>query len=187
MWLHLPLIEKLVTNGRKIFANAEYATSQVPTYPCGQIGFLLMCKEGEEPARRSSRAKGAKKRKTEQDIPSCRQPVREPPKDMELKYYSTDLHSAAFTLPAFITKVIESVPAYFEKEQPAEAKDEGKMETQEKPKKAAAKGRGKGKKAADKEEPKADDKPAEDKPAEPAAAPANGAPAEASKAAMETA
>jgi spermidine synthase len=155
IWLMLDLIKNLLTNARKIFANAEYATTQVPTYPCGQIGFLLLSKDDVSSSSRPTRGKAAKKRKTEKDLPSCREAVRDLPKDGEFSYYSTDLHRACFTLPAFAQKVVDSVPAFFEKE---EAKDEAKAEEpKEQPKKAKG-GRKGGKKQAAEESDKMDDK-----------------------------
>jgi spermidine synthase len=180
IWLMLDLIKNLLTNGRKIFANAEYATTQVPTYPCGQIGFLLLSKEDVSSSSRPTRGKAAKKRKmTEEDLPSCREAVRDLPKDGDFKYYSTDLHRACFTLPAFAAKVVESVPAFFEKE---EAKsDEAKSDAPKDEGKKPAKGRGK-KKAAAAEEPAGGDKAMESASAENGKA----ADSEAAPKAMET-
>jgi len=47
IWLNLDLIQRLVTANLGTFANVEYATTQIPTYPCGQIGFLL-CSKAED-------------------------------------------------------------------------------------------------------------------------------------------
>ena len=41
LWLHLPLIAKVVTACRATFPSVEYAYTTVPTYPSGQIGFVL--------------------------------------------------------------------------------------------------------------------------------------------------
>lgn len=43
-WLHLSLIQDLVRNARPFFAAVEYAYTQIPTYPLGQIGFLVCSK-----------------------------------------------------------------------------------------------------------------------------------------------
>jgi len=89
--MHLELIQGLFRKTSPIFANVEYATTQVPTYPCGQIGFLMCCKtDGKTPDQ-------------------CRDPVRKPPEDMPLHYYSNELHSAAFVLPAFVARAIAKV------------------------------------------------------------------------------
>ena len=97
MWLHLDLIDKLVRDSLQIFANAEYATTQIPTYPAGQIGLLLCSKAPAKPARGAAKA------------PSCKVParqVKESEKD-QYRYYSSELHSASFVLPRFVAKRLE--------------------------------------------------------------------------------
>jgi len=91
MWLHLDLIAKLVKDASYSFANVEYATTQIPTYPAGQIGLLLCSKSSGEA------------------VPSCVQPARSVPAEEvdKYKYYSTALHSAAFVLPRFAAKRVE--------------------------------------------------------------------------------
>lgn len=108
MWLNLDLIYKLVKDAMDIYANAEYATTQTPTYPGGQIGFLLCSKAG------------GKKGKT-----TCVEPVRVPkPEEEELyKYYTPELHRAAFLLPAFCARKIEQA-----KEDALDAKRQAKEE-----------------------------------------------------------
>lgn len=41
IWMHADLITRLVANCRKIFPVVEYAVTCTPTYPSGQIGFIL--------------------------------------------------------------------------------------------------------------------------------------------------
>lgn len=41
-WLHLDLIAKVMGNLRNLFSKVAYAFTTIPTYPSGQIGFLLM-------------------------------------------------------------------------------------------------------------------------------------------------
>jgi len=95
-WIHLELVSDLLACCDDIFDHAEYATTMVPTYPCGQIGFIL----------------AAKGRGT------CRRPVRPPPEDKNnnnddagaatlLKWYSPQMHRAAFVLPPFVTRELE--------------------------------------------------------------------------------
>lgn len=97
MWLHLDLIGKLVKDSSHTFANVEYATTQIPTYPAGQIGLLLCSK---------APASGRK-------VPSCVTPARKvPAADVDkFKYYSSALHSAAFVLPRFAAKRVEEARA----------------------------------------------------------------------------
>jgi len=44
MFLHSKLIRNLLDFCNGLFAKAAYATSYVPTYPCGQIGYVLASK-----------------------------------------------------------------------------------------------------------------------------------------------
>lgn len=89
IWLNLDLISKLIqeNSDSKTFSYAEYATTQVPTYPCGQIGFLLGSKGGQMGGPQS-----------------CQIPVREPDEQLNqtLSCYTPQIHQAAFVLPKFV-------------------------------------------------------------------------------------
>ena len=92
VWLHLPLIKSMADMCRDIYANVQYAYCTIPTYPSGQIGFLL-CAKGE----------GTK----------FHEPLRAPVKDQQdtFQYYSPSMHRAAFVLPEFARKKLGlSVP-----------------------------------------------------------------------------
>ncbi|KAJ1973928.1 putrescine aminopropyltransferase [Dimargaris verticillata] len=82
-WLHLPLIKNVITFARRIYPTVAYAYSSVPTYPSGQIGFILCSKDPKanlaEPLRSWSEA-------DEERL--CR-------------YYNAQMHRAAFMLPQF--------------------------------------------------------------------------------------
>jgi spermidine synthase / saccharopine dehydrogenase (NADP+, L-glutamate-forming) len=41
LWLHLKFIAELRTMARSLFASAEYSFTTIPTYPSGQIGFIV--------------------------------------------------------------------------------------------------------------------------------------------------
>lgn len=84
MWIHFDLIRDLVTCCKDIFGHAEYAKTSVPSYPCGQIGFIV-----------------ARKGK---DNRSCSVPVRKPSPSFqsELKWYNPQMHRAAFALPQYM-------------------------------------------------------------------------------------
>lgn len=86
MWLHLDLIKPLVDAISQTYSTVEYAYTTIPTYPSGQIGFILATK-GRGP---------------------CKVPEREAPRELlaDLKYYTPELHSAAFVLPAFASRAI---------------------------------------------------------------------------------
>jgi len=90
LWVHAELIEKMLREHGAPFASAEYASIQVPTYPSGQIGAFLGKKAKEVPS----------------GVTSCRSPSRPIPDDMEFRYYSAQMHEAAFALPAFIQRKI---------------------------------------------------------------------------------
>lgn len=85
VWLHRPLIEKMMKFMKESvgFATVKYAMIYIPTYPCGSIGTLVCAKDAStnvlEPVR----------------------PVESLGFADQLKYYSTEMHKAAFVLPRF--------------------------------------------------------------------------------------
>jgi len=91
LWVHADLIDQMCVDHSKPFASCEYASIQVPTYPSGQIGAFL-CQKG---------APGL--------IASCRMPRRKI--DVQgLRYYSQEMHTAAFALPAFLQSKLHTRP-----------------------------------------------------------------------------
>jgi len=82
-WLHLELIKRLLDQSRELYKHAEYAFTTIPTYPCGQIGFVICSLRDESPS----------------------VPVREIPTD-DLRYYNKEVHRASFVLPQFASKVL---------------------------------------------------------------------------------
>lgn len=89
MWLHANLIQPLVWSCRRIYAVVEYAYTSIPTYPSGQIGFILCSKNPET---------------------KFREPLRKPSEKelADLKYYNSEIHSAAFVLPNFARRSLLS-------------------------------------------------------------------------------
>ncbi len=87
MWLHLNLIAPLMKSCREIFADAEYAYTTIPTYPSGQIGFILCAKSVTGRLKQPCR-----------DIPSAIQE--------SLRYYNADIHRASFVLPEFAKRAL---------------------------------------------------------------------------------
>jgi spermidine synthase len=82
-WLHLPLITKLKKDCKEVFPSVEYAYTTIPTYPSGQIGFMVCCKDAKR---------------------DLSKPVRSftPEEERKLfQYYNQDIHMAAFVLPNF--------------------------------------------------------------------------------------
>jgi len=84
MWLHLDLISGLLDFSRKIFNHVQYAYTCIPTYPSGQIGFIIGSL-GD----------------------ACDVPKRTP-ELANIKYYNKDIHAASFILPQFAKKLLEN-------------------------------------------------------------------------------
>ena len=43
IWLHLDLIGTVLRHCTTVFPSVDYAFTTIPTYPSGQIGFLMCC------------------------------------------------------------------------------------------------------------------------------------------------
>jgi spermidine synthase len=86
MWLHLDLIRPLMDSISMTYQSVEYAYTTIPTYPSGQIGFIV-----------ATKGHG-----------SCKKPARKPSDEVQqgLQYYSSELHEAAFVLPVFAQRAI---------------------------------------------------------------------------------
>ncbi|PIO66226.1 hypothetical protein TELCIR_12064 [Teladorsagia circumcincta] len=74
---------------RDLFANVQYAQSAVSTYPSGTMGYLICSKSNLDVTVPSRML-------TEADITR-----------MNLRYYNSQVHSAAFVLPQFVKKALE--------------------------------------------------------------------------------
>jgi spermidine synthase len=83
VWLHLPLIAKLTKDCKEVFPNVRYAYTTIPTYPSGQIGFMVCSKDGSRDL-----AKPLRKWTPEEE-------------DKLLRYYNAKIHEASFDLPTF--------------------------------------------------------------------------------------
>ncbi|KAJ1359356.1 hypothetical protein KIN20_018056 [Parelaphostrongylus tenuis] len=88
-WLHLGLIAHMVRFNRRLFANVRYAQSAVSTYPSGTMGYII-CSKSDIDVTVPSRIL------SDDDV-----------EKMNLRYYNSKLHSAAFVLPQFIRKELE--------------------------------------------------------------------------------
>ncbi|XP_031232851.1 spermidine synthase [Mastomys coucha] len=91
-WLHLDLIKEMRHFCKSLFPVVGYAYCTIPTYPSGQIGFMLCSKNPNtnfrEPVQQLTQAQ------VEQ---------------MQLKYYNSDMHRAAFVLPEFTRKALNDI------------------------------------------------------------------------------
>ncbi|KAH8826261.1 saccharopine dehydrogenase [Flagelloscypha sp. PMI_526] len=84
LWVHLPLITELRTMAQSLFPVAEYAFTTIPTYPAGQIGFMVCSKDASR---------------------DLSKPLRQVPGTI---YYNNDVHKAAFVLPEFGKSMLNS-------------------------------------------------------------------------------
>lgn len=73
---------------KEVFSVAEYGWTTIPTYPSGQIGFMVCCKDGSR------------------DVTKPLRKFSEGEEDKQFKYYSSKVHEAAFVLPKFAEKAL---------------------------------------------------------------------------------
>jgi len=103
LWLHLPLITELANMCKRVFVGGtvKYAYTTIPTYPSGQIGFMICAKAGGTPSDLT---------KPKRPAPNVGSETASKFLDTPLKYYNNDIHSASFVLPEFARKELE--PAF---------------------------------------------------------------------------
>ncbi|KAJ1913396.1 putrescine aminopropyltransferase [Mycoemilia scoparia] len=92
-WLHLNIIKEVLDFARDLFPKVEYAYTTIPTYPSGQIGFVVCGKDGSVDLTRPNR-----RWSKEQEEKLCR-------------YYNARIHEAAFVLPTFTRLALEGKTA----------------------------------------------------------------------------
>lgn len=83
IWLHLKIITDLKKACKEVFPVAEYAYTTIPTYPSGQIGFMVCSKNTSLNPKIPLRS------------------FSEEENDKINKYYSKEIHSASFVLPTW--------------------------------------------------------------------------------------
>jgi len=83
IWLNLDLIKTLLHSTKHIYSHRQYFSINVPTYPCGQIGGIVF---------------------SDHDMA---QPKRVVLASMKMKYYTSELHCASFSLPMFAAKALK--------------------------------------------------------------------------------
>lgn len=88
-WLHLKVITDLMDSCKQVFPVVEYAYTTIPTYPSGQIGFMVCCKDKDRDVK----------------VP-LRTFTREEEDEM-FKYYNADIHKSAFILPTWVRKELK--------------------------------------------------------------------------------
>ncbi|GFO16368.1 spermidine synthase [Plakobranchus ocellatus] len=91
-FLDLPLIKDMASQCKEVFPSVGYAVGNTPTYVSGVMGYLLACNKPDidftKPLRRLS----------EEDV-----------EKMDLKYYTSDIHTAAFSLPNYARKALKGI------------------------------------------------------------------------------
>jgi len=83
------LITQLKKDCKTVFPTAEYAYTTIPTYPSGQIGFMVCSKDAK-----ANLAKPLRTWSAEEEEKLC-------------KYYNKEVHEAAFILPTFARKALK--------------------------------------------------------------------------------
>ncbi|XP_057658560.1 spermidine synthase [Diorhabda carinulata] len=91
VWSDLPHVKKTVANCKQHFKTVKYAYSSVPSYPDGQIGYLVATSD------ENNDLKTPKYKFTPKQID-----------ELELKFYNDEIHSAAFVLPNFVRKQVQN-------------------------------------------------------------------------------
>ncbi|XP_011188203.1 spermidine synthase [Zeugodacus cucurbitae] len=90
-WLDCAYVKKTMDGCKKHFPTVAYAHTSIPSYPCGHIGFVIGSldsdKDFKKPLHNFSPAEL---------------------ENMELKYYSNNIHPAAFSLPRWVELVLYS-------------------------------------------------------------------------------
>ena len=92
-WIHLDLIRDLLGCCTDIYDYAEYASTMIPSAPCGQMGFIVARKL---PRHHNHLNKNARR--------SFRIPLRTPNFQSDLRWYNSQVHQAAFVLPEYIRR-----------------------------------------------------------------------------------
>lgn len=90
LWLDLDLIKGAKRFCEEIYEKFSYAYATIPTYPSGQIGFVLCSTNKDTDFKVPERVLSDKQ-----------------VKGMELRYYNSSVHKASFVLPEFARQVLE--------------------------------------------------------------------------------
>jgi spermidine synthase len=97
LWYHLDIIKSLAAMCKSVFVGGslQYAFTTIPTYPSGQIGFMICSKADPE-------AGALDAREPKQSVPAVAAGSAYPP----LRYYNAEVHRAAFVLPQFAKQAL---------------------------------------------------------------------------------
>ncbi|AMD18768.1 HBL134Cp [Eremothecium sinecaudum] len=89
IWLQVDLIKDVKTSCKNVFPVVEYAYTTIPSYPSGQIGFMVCCKNKDVDVKKPMRT------------------ISDEEEKKLYKYYNKRIHEAAFVLPNFINQALE--------------------------------------------------------------------------------
>lgn len=89
IWLHLKIIQDLKKACKEVFPVAEYAYCTIPTYPSGQIGFMVCSKDASALVKTPIRSFSDKEN------------------DKINRYYNKEIHSASFVLPTWAKNALK--------------------------------------------------------------------------------
>ncbi|KAH9513472.1 hypothetical protein Btru_033153 [Bulinus truncatus] len=89
MWIHIDLIKGMLEFCDTLYPSVSYAYTSIPTYPCGQIGFVLCSLNPEIDFENPSRTF------TSDEL-----------NQLNMKYYNTDMHKSSFKLPEFAKRIL---------------------------------------------------------------------------------
>ena len=82
------IIQPLKQECKKIFPTVAYAWTTIPTYPSGQMGFMVCSRDAQRDVSKPARSVSADE------------------EDRLFRYYSKEIHEAAFVLPKFVEKAL---------------------------------------------------------------------------------
>ncbi|PIC48569.1 hypothetical protein B9Z55_007489 [Caenorhabditis nigoni] len=89
-WLDLSLITTVIQNCRRLFPHAKYAVGSVPTYTSGLMGYVICAND-----------------KTRDVTTPARVLTDDQVKNLNLRFYNSEVHKAAFVLPQFVRNALE--------------------------------------------------------------------------------
>jgi len=91
IWLHLDIICSMKKFCEELYPIVDYSYCTIPTYPSGQIGFLLCSKNPEQDFKNPVRVASSEDLET-----------------MKLRYYNPEIHKASFVLPQFASRALKN-------------------------------------------------------------------------------
>ncbi|CAH1103805.1 unnamed protein product [Psylliodes chrysocephalus] len=87
VWTDLPHVKQTICHCKKYFKSVKYAYSSVPSYTDGQIGYLVATVDDTNDLKKPNFIF------TDKQL-----------EELNIKYYSDEIHSAAFVLPNFVKR-----------------------------------------------------------------------------------